>query len=248
MRLRAVVVGRKRDQVRLVVPLVAAWYLASIGLSAQVQKRDIDLKAGDGVLLKASYSSPGSPGPAILLIHQCNMDRRAWDAFADALATAGFHVLAPDLRGFGGSGRTPTPQKWGSNLDTAFDFLLAQPGVDKDRVAVGGASCGAVEASLLASRNRSVKALVLLSGGAGAGQGFIAATPSLPVFGAAAERDDAAAATRAAVEGSKNPHSDLRMSEGREHGVAMFRTNPDLVALIVQWLHDQLSASGPTAR
>jgi dienelactone hydrolase len=235
-------------RVRFGLSLVVSCCLAGTALPAQVRQTAVAIKASDGVVLKATYFSPGSPGPAILLVHQCNMDRRAWDAFADALATAGFHVLTPDLRGFGESGRTPMPQKWGSDLDTAFDFLLAQPTVDKDRVAVGGASCGAVEASLLASRNRSVKALVLLSGGAGAGHGFIAATPSLPVFGAAAERDDAAAATRAAVEGSKNPHSDLRMSEGREHGVSMFRTNPDLVALIVQWLHDQLSTSGPTAR
>ena len=197
--------------------------------------------------MKATYFAPGAPGPAILLVHQCNMDRRAWDAFADALATAGFHVLAPDLRGVGERGRTPTPQKWGSDLDTAFELLLSQQGVNKDCVAVGGASCGAVEASLLASRQRGVKALVLLSGGAGAGQGFIADTPSLPVFGAAAERDDASVATRAAVEASKNPHSNLRISEGGEHGVSMFRSNPDLVALIVQWLHDQLSTAGAAA-
>ena len=229
-------------------PVLAALYLASVGLSAQVKKQEVDLKASDGVVLKATYFSPGSPGPAILLVHQCNMDRHVWDEFGNALATAGFHVLTPDLRGFGDSGRTPVPQKWGSDLDMAFELLLSQQGVNKDRAAAGGASCGAVEASMLASRKRGVKALVLLSGGAGAAQPFIAGTPSLPVFGAAAERDDAAVATRATIEASQNPHSNLRISEGREHGVAMFRTNPDLVALIVQWLHDQLSAAGGASR
>jgi dienelactone hydrolase len=212
--------------------------------SAAVERREVDLKAADGVVLKATYFSPGTPGPAVLLIHQCNMTRRAWDDFADALATAGFHVLAPDLRGFGGSGRKPEPQKWAGDLDAALRFLMTAAGVDARRIAVGGASCGAVEAALLASRHRDVRALVLLSGGAGAGQGFIADTPSLPVFGAAAERDDAAEPTRQAVEASRNPHSNLRVSEGKDHGVAMFRSNPDLVALIVQWLHDQLAPAG----
>ena len=53
------------------------------------------------------------------------MDRRAWDAFADALATAGFHVLAPDLRGFGESGRTQRPRS-GAAISTprsSFFFL-----------------------------------------------------------------------------------------------------------------------------
>jgi dienelactone hydrolase len=215
--------------------------LAPPAASAAVERRDVDLKGPDGVVLKATYFSPGSPGPAVLLIHQCNMTRRAWDDFANALATAGFHVLSPDLRGFGDSGRKPEPQKWAGDLDLALRYLTTAKDVDQSRLAVGGASCGTVEAALLASRHRGIRALVLLSGGAGAGQRFIADTASLPVFGAAAERDDAAEPTRQAVEASRNPHSNLRVTEGREHGVAMFRSHPDLVALIVQWLHDQLA-------
>jgi dienelactone hydrolase len=209
-------------------------------VSAQARKTDVDVKAPDGFALKASYFSPGVPGPAILLIHQCNMDRRSWDDFANALATAGLHVLAPDLRGFGDSGRSRESQKWGGDLDATLAHLAAQTGVNEDRIAAAGASCGVVEAAMLASRHRTIKALVLLSGGAGAGLNHIASTPTLPVFGAAAERDDAADATRAAVEASRNPHSNLRIIDGNAHGVPMFKAHPDLVALIVQWLHDQL--------
>ena len=168
------------------------------------------------------------------------MDRRAWDAFGEALATAGFHVVAADLRGFGDSPRPPAPQKWGADLDAALSYLLSQTGVEKERIAAVGASCGGVEAAMLASRQKTVKAIVLLSSGAGGGLSHIAATPGLPVFAAAAERDDAADPTRVAVEASKNPHSNLRIIEGNAHGVPMFKSHPDLVALIVQWLHDQL--------
>lgn len=71
-----------------------------------VQARHVDIVAPDGVLLRASYFSPGKAGPAVLLFHQCSMDRHAWDGLAIDLVTAGFHVLTYDQRGFGAS-RSP---------------------------------------------------------------------------------------------------------------------------------------------
>ena len=64
---------------------------------------DVELKASDGTALKATYRSPGRPGPAMLLIHQCNMDRSSWNELATALVDTGVHVLTMDLRGFGES-------------------------------------------------------------------------------------------------------------------------------------------------
>jgi hypothetical protein len=51
---------------------------------AVAQTRTVDLEAADGVVLKASYSSPGKQGPGILLFHQCstNGSRRLWDGLA----------------------------------------------------------------------------------------------------------------------------------------------------------------------
>jgi len=74
------------------------------GLPAASQKKDIDIQATDGISLKGTYYSPGTPGPAILLLHQCNTDRHAWDGLASDLAEAGFHVLTIDYRGYGESG------------------------------------------------------------------------------------------------------------------------------------------------
>ncbi|GIS70129.1 MAG: hypothetical protein CM1200mP9_09500 [Gammaproteobacteria bacterium] len=45
-------------------------------LFASAESRVVSLQASDGVNLKASYASPGREGPAMLLIHQCNMDKR----------------------------------------------------------------------------------------------------------------------------------------------------------------------------
>ncbi len=82
--------------------------MAIIGLAvvapAAAQSTDVDLTASDKVNLKATYSSPGRPGPGMLLIHQCNMDRTSWSGMTAALVDAGVHVLTLDLRGFGDSG------------------------------------------------------------------------------------------------------------------------------------------------
>ena len=54
---------------------VAALLAIVLVAPATAQSTDIDLEASDGVTLKATYTSPGRPGPAMHLIHQCNMDR-----------------------------------------------------------------------------------------------------------------------------------------------------------------------------
>src|SRR5215207_1202618 len=44
-----------------------------------------------------------SPGPRVLLVHGVQASANSWWQIADALARAGFHVAAPDLRGHGQS-------------------------------------------------------------------------------------------------------------------------------------------------
>jgi len=224
----------------------------SLAFAADIQKKDVDIKASDGIVLKASYFSSGRPGPAMLLLHQCNMDRHAWDGLAKDLADAGFHVLTVDYRGFGDSGgerltdaaerRAVTQQKWPGDVDASYAYLVAQKGVDKSRIAAGGASCGVTQSSDLATRHHEIRALMLLSGvTSDAARAYISSTPSLPVFGAASAGDaNAAKGIREAVAASKNERSTVKIYEGTEHGVPMFAKNPELEPMIVSWLNTQL--------
>ena len=118
-----------------------AWATAA---SAQVQKRDIDIKASDGVNLKGTYFSPPRSGPAMLLLHQCNMDRHAWDSLAADLAGAGIHVLTLDYRGYGESGgdkltdaaqrRAVVQEKWPGDVDAAYAYLQIGRASCRERV------------------------------------------------------------------------------------------------------------------
>jgi dienelactone hydrolase len=235
--------------------VIAAALILTSGLSAEVQKKDVDIKAPDGANLKGTYFSAGRSGPAMLLLHQCNMDRHAWDGLAGDLAGSGFNVLTIDYRGFGESGgnkstdpdtRAANRQKWPGDVDAAFDYLTKQKGVDPTRIAVGGASCGVTQSSDLAARHHEIRALMILSGQASdAAKAYIASNSSLPVFGAASEGDTGAAkGIREALAESKDPKSVIKIYAGTEHGVPMFAKNPELEPMIVAWLKAQLPAAG----
>ena len=238
----------------LVAALGALLVAFASAAPAAAQSMDIDLTGADGAMLKATYTSPGQPGPAMLLIHQCNMDRHSWDSIAGGLVDAGVHVLTMDLRGFGDSEGEPLAGAEGfrnlmmkspGDLDLAYDYLVGKDGVDGSRVAVGGASCGAMLTADLASRHEGITSLMLLSGPpSDAAIAHIAATPSLGVFGAAASGDTitpgVADVISRAVDGSGNEKSMAKVYEGTEHGLPMFEANPELQPLLLDWLKNQL--------
>jgi len=139
--------------------------------------RVVDLKASDGALLKASYFAAANPGPGVLLLHQSNRTRKAWDDLAAKLAVAGINTLTLDLRGFGESGGTPvdkqTPEETAQvrerspgDLDAAIQYLASQPGVKGEVIGVGGAGVIGVDRSVQTARRHpaEVKSLALLSG------------------------------------------------------------------------------------
>jgi dienelactone hydrolase len=134
-------------------------------------------------------------------------------------------------------------EKWPGDVDAAYAYLTEQKGVDKTRIAAGGASCGVTQSSNLATRHHEIKALMLLSGVASAeAKAYIASNPGLPVFGAASEGDESAAkGIKDVLEVSKNPHSTVKMYAGTEHGVPMFAKNSDLEPMIVSWLNAQFA-------
>ena len=231
--------------------IFAAALAALLAVSASAQSRDVDLEAADGVTLKATYTSPGQPGPGMLLVHQCNMDRTSWNDIAAELVGAGVHVLTLDLRGFGdsggegiGAGFPAFLQTSSADVDMAYDYLAAQSGVDASRIGAGGASCGAMLTADLAAR-REVEALMLLSGPPSeAAVANMAEDGGLAVFAAAATEDPVtvgvADALQGAVDGSSHPHSTAKIYPGTEHGLPMFGKNADLEPALLAWLTGEL--------
>jgi dienelactone hydrolase len=233
-----------------------------LGLTCAAQQvpapRVVDLAAPDGVNLKGTYFAAGKPGPGVLLLHQCNRQRKVWDALAARLAASGINVLTLDFRGFGESGGTPLDKlssqqagqtiadKFPGDVDAAFRYLVSQPGVARDLIGAGGASCGVNQAVQLARRHPEVKSLVLLSEGTDRdGRQFLRNSPNLPLLLAVADDDTDPGVVEIMqwlASLSSNPSTKFVRYPVGGHGVEMFQTHQDLPAMIVGWLGATLRA------
>jgi dienelactone hydrolase len=256
---------RHRLSPLLLAPVLLMPFL--FGFTSRAQEsappRIADLTAPDGTSLKGTYFSAGKPGPGVLLLHQCNRQRKVWDDLAARLAAAGFHVMTVDLRGYGDSSGTPvdklTPQeapvvfneKFPMDVETAYQYLVSQPGVSRDTVAVGGASCGVNQSVHVAANHPEVKALVLLSEGTDAGgRQFLRTSAKMPLFMAVADDDPDLGVTEIMqwlFTLSSNPANKfVRYSTGG-HGVEMFDAHKELPGMIVTWVTTTLKKRPPAA-
>jgi dienelactone hydrolase len=227
--------------------------LSAATLGAQVEMRYADLAAPDGLKLKASYYSPQKPGPGVLLLHQCNRTRAVWNDLAAQLAASGIHVLTFDYRGYGESQgdrfealpprqQAAMAEHWPGDIDTVFQYLLNQPGVDKTRIGVGGASCGVNNAVQTARRHPEVKTLVLLSGTTTEdGRAYLQASGTLPVFvSASADDGDVLPYMRWLISFCHDERSRLVAFQAAGHGADMFKVEKTLPGTIVEWFDKTL--------
>jgi len=234
--------------------------------------RVVDLKAADGTLLKASYFAAAKPGPGVLLLHQVNRQRTAWDDLARHLAEAGINVLALDMRGHGESGGTPYDKLtaaelgkawrgWPEDIETAFQYLVSRPGVERDVIGVGGAGVLGVDNSVETARRHAaeVKSLVLLSGETFQdGLQFLRQAAQLPELFVVADNDEYPPTVEAMellyVTASNPGRKFVHYAAAEEapwiwyepievgkvpatggHGTDMFKFHPELPGIIVNW-------------
>jgi dienelactone hydrolase len=129
-----------------------------------------------------------TPGPAVLAVHGhgpgkdavCGLDGET-EQYAHDLASRGYVVLAPDLRGFGERADWMPPDKYGCDwnlvcatlagahpltqnvwdLMRCVDVLAAHPLIDPQRIAAVGFSYGATTTLFLAALDERVRAAVL---------------------------------------------------------------------------------------
>lgn len=239
----------KRFSVLLVILMV----LPAL-LFAQTSKRDVNIRASDGANLKGTIYSQGEPGPGVLLLHQCNMDRKSWDGLATKLANEGIIVLTVDYRGYGESDGTDLRREvrreqrarlWPGDMEAVYQFLVSQRGVDESMLGAGGSSCGVDQALILSAKHPEIKTLVLLSGAVRqATLDHLTRQPGPSILGAASREDTRSAQDITRVlEKSANILSRLEMYQDAGHGIPMFAKEPQLEPTIVEWYRERLISS-----
>jgi len=239
--------------VRALLATVLVLLSASV---ARAEQRDVSFTAPDGFTLKGTFLSAERGGPGILLLHQCNADRRIYDQLATMLNTAGYNVLAFDWRGFGDSKageytdfstqRQTIGERMPGDVDAALTFFTSQNTVNSRALGIVGGSCGVNQAIHAGRRHPQIRTLVLLSGSTdAAGEAHIKNSPQLPILGAASEEDTASAEwIKKIVSLSANRDSRVEMFKDAGHAAEMLARQEDLGADIVIWFRANLPVAG----
>jgi tetratricopeptide (TPR) repeat protein len=239
------------------LPFLIALFIFAVSASGQRPKaaeRLVDLKSSDGTVLKGSYFPTAKPGPGVLLFHQSNRTRKSWEDIARQLVAVGINALTVDT-----DPNKTRKQRWPGDLDAAFEFLVSQPGVNRNVVGIGGAGVLGVEDSVEAARRHpaEMKSLVLLSGETES-LDFLRQASQLPELFVVADNDEyppiveamellyvtASSPSRKFVHYSASheapwlwyePFDIGKVSAKGGHGTDMFKVHPELPGIIVDW-------------
>ena len=139
----------------------------------------LSLEVKGGVTLDATLYAAKQPGPGLLFLNMCDpaRDQTAWNNVATALADKGYHILTFDYRGFVQSccerprdlhsvdeAMTYWREHWMSDVQIAYDTLIAQEGVGTTSMGIAGASCGVFMGLEFAIAHQNIRSLVFLGG------------------------------------------------------------------------------------
>ena len=238
----------------LLIPLLLGSLVIVSAARTNSVERVVDFKTANGTILKGTYFDAAKPGPGVLLFHQSNRTRKSWDDVARQLAAAGINTLTVDT-----DPNKTRKQRWPGELDAAFEFLVSQPGVNRDVVGIGGAGVIGVEDSVETARLHpaEVKSLVLLSGETES-LDFLRQASQLPELFVVADNDEyppiveamellyitASSPSRKFVHYSASheapwlwyePFDIGKVPAKGGHGTDMFKVHPELPGVIVDW-------------
>lgn len=113
---------------------------------------------------KAEYGEIGSPNaPLVLFLHGWGINQNTYAHALRKLASAGFHVVAPALPGFGGSSPLPEADISFEGFADWVDEFLSAVGAAEPALVVGHSFGGGVAISLAHAHATRVSRLVLVN-------------------------------------------------------------------------------------
>lgn len=204
----------------------------------------LQLRTSDGVAIAATiYRADGATAPAVVLVHMFTRTKDDWRRFAERLQFSGLTALAIDLRGHGGSGGASAPAAaMALDVQAGIDFLAAETG--GRGIAVVGASLGATVAVMAAAESPLVRGVALLSPAADyRGVRMDAALRkfgSRPMLLVTSSEDPYARRTVQGMVSGTATGRDQRVSPVAAHGTQLLERDPDVDAVLVDWLRRTL--------
>lgn len=219
----------------------------------------VSVLSADKTPLAGTFFAAGKPdSPGVLMLHQWQSDRHAYDDLARRMQAKGFAVLSIDGRGFGestktGDGRTLLPQRTDAAVEAmvgdvgaAFEFLKRQKNVAADRCGIIGASYSsslallyaAIDPRLYAGDDPNVYAVALLS----PGLNYFGNMPTEPakikygwrpilLIAADDDKESADAVDKLRSIGS-DENVDYKVFPSGGHGTALFGSRPETADIL----------------
>lgn len=176
---------------------------ANVGSLRAQERVTLHPDRGDPASVELFIARPegAGPWPVMLFVHGhqsaprpggrvfMQLDQRPALATVDegrleTMRRRGYLAAAVSLPGYGAT--TGPADFWGPRSQRAFraalDYLLQDPGADPGRVAVYGVSGGAATASMEATTDPRIKALILVEGFYDVGEGYPTGQPALDAY------------------------------------------------------------------
>jgi uncharacterized protein len=126
--------------------------------------QDVSFPSADGLTLRGWYI-PTQNGAVVIFVHGLGSNRGMFWNDVAMLHQHGYGILLFDLRNSGVSDGEITTMglQEARDVDGAVTFVLSQPGVDADKVAVLGHSMGGATVILAAAHNPTISAVIAQS-------------------------------------------------------------------------------------
>ena len=220
----------------------------SAATSETLNGEEISLLTDDGVRLSAIYYAPDSlnqDSRIVILLHEAYRDRSSWDDFSIAAQEDGYAVIALDLRGHGRSmGEKTFDQAMDQDVDAVLDWIRASPDLNKDQIAIAGASVGANLALRAGARDPQINTLVLLSPGLKYWELEVEDAMHeygrRPVLLVASEEDGYSAVSVQRLNEIGPGYDKLVLYPGAAHGTEMIMSQPDLTVMMLDWFEQTM--------
>ncbi len=244
-------------RIRLAVVLAIPALLSGLPIASAAgdPPRVVKLKTADGMTLDADWYGGEAGMPGVVALHMYQSDRSAWRPLADR-RPAGWHFLAVDMRGHGGSkvqdGKDISDRvkkrdellfqgMWQDAL-AGVAYLRDEAKCDPKRIGLVGASVGcsvAIEATI--RRGQDIAAVCVLTPGTAylgvPTMDHVKSWRDQPLLLLSSEKEADGGARPIADALRRNPEVELRIVPGEDiHGTKMFGKVDGIEDRITSWL------------
>ncbi len=216
----------------------------------------------DGVSIAANWQAAPTTLGAVILLHQYPSTKESWAPFQGLLAKRGLASLAIDLRGHGESTRTVEGQTLdyrkfsdAEHLSSMEDIRAAYAwigtrGLERDKIAVAGASYGANLALRFLAEEPLVPAALLLSPGLSFHGvttedivDFVNPHQAVKMIVSREDDDTSVRAADTLLARLAVDVKDVQKLKNAGHGTRMFEGDAALMAEAADWLRDRIQES-----